>query len=431
VRLAVYSDFAYRRHGGAVYAEQAFVIFLVGLRDYVDRLVLLGRLDPAPRPWHFELPDTVDYEALPHYSSLSEPWSVLSAIGGSVKRFWRVLGEVDVVWLFGPNPLAVLFALLGAMRRRTVVLGVRQDYVAYVGNRHPGRPLMRLAASVLDAAFRLLARRCAVLVVGPRLAHGYSRARRLGVMTVSLTSERELAAVPEPASGVTATGDTAVGAQREAVTVLSVGRLDNEKNPLLLADTLALLNRENPAFTLRVCGEGPLEPGLRERLDALGMSAYAELLGFVPAGPRLQQVYRDSDIFFHTSLTEGVPQVLFEAFAAALPVVATDVGAVAETVDGAALLVPPSDPEAAAAALRRLAGDPALRHRLSLAGHRIARENTREARCGEVAAFLEERAAPRAGGAVTAPHEGAPHAGAPHAGAPHKGVPPGQGSASG
>jgi glycosyltransferase involved in cell wall biosynthesis len=379
VRLAVYCDFAYRRFEGRRYAEQAFALFLMGLREHFERLILLGRLEGSEQRWHFELPDAVDYEPLPHYPSLSEPASVLAAIGTSLRRFWRVLADVDTVWLFGPNPLAVLFALLATVRGRAVVLGIRQDYVAYVVNRHPRRPLLALAARVLDAAFKLIARRCAVLVVGPALAESYSHARRLGVMTVSLMSEREIAERPSGAPSD----------PQAPVTVLSVGRLDNEKNPLLLADTLALLSGEEPEFRLLVCGEGPLEGELRERLARLDVAGRARLLGFVPAGPELSKVYRESDLFLHSSLTEGVPQVLFEAFAAGVAVVATDVGAVAATVDGAALLVAPADPSAAAAALRRLARDLPLRERLVCAGTRIARCNTREQRCREVAEFLQ------------------------------------------
>ena len=65
-----------------------------------------------------------------------------------------------------------------------------------------------------------------------------------------------------------------------------------------------------------------------------------------------------SDVFLHVSWTEGVPQVLFEAFAAGLPVVATDVGGVAQAVDGAALLVAPGD--ALAAAKRAASASPRM-----------------------------------------------------------------------
>ena len=102
------------------------------------------------------------------------------------------------MWLLGPHPLAIVFALLAALRGRRVVLGVRQDLPAYVRNRHPGRRLMIAAASLLEAAFRLLARRSSVIVVGPELARRYRGARDLLEITVSLVDESDVVA-PEVA----------------------------------------------------------------------------------------------------------------------------------------------------------------------------------------------------------------------------------------
>lgn len=385
-RLAVYCDFPYRRREGRVYAEQAFASFLTGVSDALAKrsgeLVLIGRLDPQAERWHFELPESVRFVPLPHYPSLSSPARVLAGLGRSIRSFWRALDEVDAVWLFGPNPLAVAFALAAFARRRRVALGIRQEYISYVRNRHPGKRWLHAAALVLDGAFRLLSRRSSVVVVGPALAERYANSRRLLDISVALVGEGDIIDDSEPIAHSPGDG----------VSVLSVGRLDNEKNPLLLADTLAELcggdGGSDADWRLTVCGEGPLEQPLRERLESRGVAQRAQLRGFVPAGPHLREVYRQSDLFLHASHTEGVPQVLFEAFAAGLPVVATDVGGVAATVGDAALLIPSEDPSAAAAALRRLANDERLREQLARAGLRIVRERTLERQCERVAEFL-------------------------------------------
>ena len=84
---------------------------------------------------------------------------------------------------------------------------------------------------------------------------------------------------------------------------------------------------------------GDVEARLRE----LGVAEHAELLGYVPIDGGLLELYRSSHAFLHVSWTEGLPQTLFEAFAAGLPVVATAVGGVPAAVGDAALLVEPGD----------------------------------------------------------------------------------------
>jgi glycosyltransferase involved in cell wall biosynthesis len=376
VRLGIYCDYSYRRdETGGLWAELAFVRFLVAVAGRFERVTLVGRLDPAPGPWHHAVPPDVDFEPLPHYRSLASPLEPARALVTSLRRFWRLLDRIDAVWLLGPHPLAVAFALLAALRRRPVALGVRQDLAAYLRNRHPRAPALHAAGALLEGAFRLIARRCAVVVVGSAMAERYGRARRLLPTGISLVSERDVApAAPDRRWD---------GELR----VLSVGRLDAEKNPLLLADVLARLG---PRWRLVVCGDGPLREELAARLRALGVADRAEAVGYVPLEAGLLDLYRSSHLLLHCSWTEGVPQVLYEAFAQRLPIVATDVGGVRDAAEGAALLVPPGDADAAARALEALAADDRLREQLVEAGAARARDHSLEASSDRVARFLAD-----------------------------------------
>ena len=281
---------------------------------------------------------------------------------------------MDAVWLLGPHPLAVAFALIALLRRTPVTLGVRQDFPVYVRSRHPGRRLIHLAGDLLEGAYRLLARRCPTVVVGPELARNYRRAKRLLPITVSLVSEGDLM-----------TSEDARGRRKPPLTVLSVGRLETEKNPLMLAD---VAQRLGDGWRLVVCGESPLEGQLRERLEALGVADRVELRGYIPLDGGLFDLYRSADALLHVSWTEGVPQVLAEAFAARLPVAATSVGGVAEAVGEAALLIPPGDPDAAARAIERIGTEDGLAERLAERGAERVRTRTLEAESARVAAFL-------------------------------------------
>jgi len=375
LRAAVYLDQAFWREGEEIFAARSFVLFLGKLAERFDELTVTARLSPQPSSSHYRLPPPARFAPLPHYGSAARPLSVIRAARESAARFAELLERVDVVWLLGPHPFALLFARMAARRGKRVVLGVRQDLPRYVGNRHPRRPDLKLVAETLDLAYRRLARRHPAVVVGPDLARKYGAARELLQIYVSLISAAEIDPVESRASR----------GYEGQVRMLSVGRLDAEKNPLMLAD---VLERLEPRFELVVCGDGPLEAELASRIAERGLRSRAELLGHVPMGEELMRLYRESDLFLHVSWTEGVPQVLLESFAAALPVVATAVGGVAEAAGDGALLIPPGDPDAAAAAVRQVASSSELRARLLSAGHAIAEDHTIEAEADRVARFL-------------------------------------------
>lgn len=120
--------------------------------------------------------------------------------------------------------------------------------------------------------------------------------------------------------------------------------------------------------SIRFCGvgQGPLEAEVTALRDRLGLQPFVTLTGHRPDATRVMASF---DIFVLASGWEGLPVALMEACALGLPIVATEVGGVAERFTGGAdaLLVPPGRPDLLAAALLEMAGDAALRARLSAA----------------------------------------------------------------
>ena len=379
LRVAVYTDYLYRRVGDRVYGERAFTLFLAALGQRLGRLRLVGRLAPDDRELaRYPVGSSAELVGLPYYPSLARPLPALAAFARSLRLLWRSLDDVDCAWLLGPHPLALMLSAMAVLRRRRLVLGVRQDLPRYVRSRHRGRRSLLLAAQTLELAYRALARFCAVIVVGPELARHYRRSRRLLEIAVSLVDASQI--LPPAAVDRREYGGE--------LTVLSVGRVDAEKNPLLLAEVLARLLEGEPRWRLVVCGEGPMLEALGARLRELGIADRATLPGYLPLDGGLLELYRESHVLLHVSWTEGVPQVIFEAFGAALPVVATDVGGIRDALDDAVRLVPRGDARAAAGAVAALAGDPAQRRQLVGAGHRRVSETTRDAVASRVARFL-------------------------------------------
>jgi glycosyltransferase involved in cell wall biosynthesis len=347
--------------------------------------VLLGRaFRTSAFDGYVALPPTVRFVALPYYADLTQLRAVGAAALGTSRRVWAALARLDTIWVFGPHPFSLMIVALARLRRRKVVLGVRQETLAYFRARLPSRrwaPAMILIHA-LDRSYRLLARSFGTVVIGQAIARRYGGKgpKLLPLISDSVVPAREVAAEPVTRDW---TG---------ALELLTVGRIDPEKNPLLLVDALAELERQEPGrYRLAWAGGGPLAERVRERAEALGISDRLQLHGWVPFGPELLTLYRRAHLFVHVSLTEGVPRVITEALAFALPIVATDVGGVRTALDDgrAGLLVPRNDRTALVATIRRLAGDAELREILVTRGLKLARERTLEAQAELVAEFIQ------------------------------------------
>lgn len=111
-------------------------------------------------------------------------------------------------------------------------------------------------------------------------------------------------------------------------TVGFVGRLCDQKNPLLALDAFALLHRMRPDSRLVMIGGGELEEVVARRVETLGLGASIELAGNSPALAR----YPTFDALLCSSSYEGMAVTFLEALANGVPIVSTDVGGVDELV---------------------------------------------------------------------------------------------------
>jgi glycosyltransferase involved in cell wall biosynthesis len=126
-----------------------------------------------------------------------------------------------------------------------------------------------------------------------------------------------------------------------------------------LLQALALIR--NVECELTVVGEGPIVGELERLAAELGISDRMRFVGYKSA-EEVQQYYIETDAFILPTRSDAFANVILEAMAAALPVIATDVGGVAEAVvDGeTGIVVEPRRPDQLATAIQLLADDRAL-----------------------------------------------------------------------
>ena len=372
----MYIDFVYQSADGILTVDQAVVKFITELAPRVGEVVLFGRLSETGPAAPYMVPaEGVRFVALPHYESVADVRALIGSFRGAGRAFAETLDTLDAVWLFGPHPLAIVFARIAKSRGVPVLLGVRQDFPRYIAGRvsRVNRIWAMPIAWAHELTYRAMARKTPAVVVGDQLALNYRAARRPHVrpVGVSLISAADIVEPGHPLSH-----DWDEGPLR----ILSVGRLDPEKNPLLLIDVITALHARDPRWRLDVVGDGPLADDVAARAHRAGIADQVELHGHVTNGSQLHSLYRQAHALLHVSYTEGLPQVLFEAAAAGLPIVATDVGGVRGALRGgdAGLLIPPADCEAAVRELERVRDDAPLRAALTRNALEIAREGTIE-----------------------------------------------------
>ncbi len=127
--------------------------------------------------------------------------------------------------------------------------------------------------------------------------------------------------------------------------IVMIGRLVMQKNPRLFVEGARRLRALLPAARFHLVGDGPLRPDVERWIADAGLGDCVELLGERSDVPEL---LRAADLFWLTSDWEGLPNVVLEAMASGLPVVATDVGGTAElfTSDVEGALIAAGDCEA-------------------------------------------------------------------------------------
>lgn len=159
-----------------------------------------------------------------------------------------------------------------------------------------------------------------------------------------------------------------LGIPRDAILVATAGRLSPEKNHLGLVDAARQVLAQDPDVYFAIFGEGFLRPDLEKAIRDAGMARRFFLPGF---RCDVRSLLHEIDIFVLPSHTEGLPNVILEAFACRKPAVATSVGGTPEVVRQGenGFLVPAGEMGAFAAAIMDLVTNPDLRRRMGDNGY--------------------------------------------------------------
>ena len=348
-RVALIADGLGATHGVTRALEElrergvpGFEVEVIGTDAHVDR----------------RLPSVAE-AAVPHYAGLTVGVPSLPSVVEALSE-----GRYDLLHLCTPGPAGIAAALTGRLLGLPTAGSYHTELSAYAGLRS-GDAGLKLRTDLALAAF-----------------YGHCDV----VLSPSTHSDERLGALGIPAERI-ARWDRGVDLARfsperrrpglldpSRINVLYAGRLTREKGAGLLADAFLEAHRRRPALQLVLAGGGPEEALLRERLGAA-----ATFLGWLE-GDALADAYASADLFLFCSQTDTYGQVLLEAQASGLPIVAVAAGGPAELVaHGRSGLLCSPDPEVLGLTLAGLGGSPSARRRLSGGGLRAVQERSWEA----------------------------------------------------
>jgi len=173
--------------------------------------------------------------------------------------------------------------------------------------------------------------------------------------------------------------------------VLYAGNIKPHKNLERLIEAFHMIRRgELEHVKLLIIGDEISKYAtLRRAVHRYKLHKHVRFFGFVP-NQTLAVLYRLAAVFVFPSLYEGFGLPPLEAMASGTPVITSNVSSLPEVVGDAALLIDPMQPDAIAAAIRRVLSDPALREDLRARGLRRAREFSWERSIGRVRQIYDE-----------------------------------------
>jgi glycosyltransferase involved in cell wall biosynthesis/predicted metal-dependent phosphoesterase TrpH len=353
-RIALIADGIGARHGVTATIEKirelgmpGFEIEVVGTDAGVDR----------------RLPAAAELE-VPFYAGMSLGVPGLPGLAETLAE-----GRYDAVHVTAPGPAGVAATLLNRIAGTPLVASYHTELATYAGVRSGDDGLEALAQAALGAFYG-----AASLVLSPSPAADRSLLA-LGVESGNLGRWER---------GVDVTrfdpGKAVRGEFPGEVKVLYAGRLTREKGVELLAESFLRARKADPRLHLLLAGEGPEEAWLRDRLGE-----HATFLGWLE-GERLARAYASADFFLFCSTTDTYGQVVLEAGASGLPVVAIAEGGPASLVENRHTgMLCQADPDHVAGTVLQLASSPLLRRHLGASAARAARERSWEQAMGQLA----------------------------------------------
>ncbi|MBI4435269.1 glycosyltransferase family 4 protein [Candidatus Uhrbacteria bacterium] len=312
-------------------------------------------------------------------------------------RLWKSCRTfLRAVASFEPDIVACHSTMAGLIGRLSLRGRIPTIFTAHGWGFTQGAPLpRRLLLPVLE---RLAGRFCRRIICVSRNDLELARSHHIApddklvqiYNGIEATDSRSLGSARMAGS---ARDDTREVRMAHTIRIFFVGRLALPKNPFLLVEAFARLDRElQEQARVTIIGDGPDRERLEELIKKLGLQARVELTGSIPREQVLARLGEEADLFVLLSRWEGFPYSILEAMAASVPVIASRVGGIHEMLEhGGGIIIHGDDLASLTSALTTLLHDPQTREHLGAAAKRAVEQHfSVEQMCERTGTLYEE-----------------------------------------
>ncbi len=381
MKIFAYNDFILKESGNQFYADDSHILFIKHTsEEYFEDNILGSRSILSENKGHyFFTSDSKKVLKFPFYKSVSDFFTKPSLFSAAKNILKKEIPNFDVFWLTWPHPISFL-VLLMIGKKKPVVLFVRQNLEALIHVRYNGinRFVGKKFTQFLYVYARKFHKNALVVSVGDEMYHYFKPVFENNYqVSDSIVSEKQQ--LP-PRTKIT-----------NDPKLLFVGRLEPEKGLFDLLKAVKILNQSIPV-SLTIVGEGGLEKELKEFVVSNNLSNQVKFEGYKAFGEELFELYKSHDIMVISSYSEGLPKIINEARAFAMPIVTTKVGGIARELkeDETCLFVPPGNPDLFAAAVLFLIHNSSVYTRISKNLHDQFTSNSLEFWSGEFASIVKQ-----------------------------------------
>lgn len=324
----IFDDQIFYLNGGEYSSNEAHILFMIGMRRFFPNLVFCSRLSPTPDSGCYLIPGEIEICTLPYYKNIFDLYAKSIIL---LPQIWRkVKSNIhawDIICLSWPNPVSMLIIIMVKIKfpKKLIMLLVRQNLKKLVKLRYHGikKIIAVFMVELLESLLKLFGKTSIIFPLSKEVYQKFIGSFknvhliRLPPLSNNNINKLKLRDVLKP---------------NDTLQLLYVGRLESEKGLPYLFQSLIILKKQYIKFHLNLVGTGQDEKELQKLAAEYHLNKEISFHGYIKYGESLFSFYKNSDLFILPSLSEGSPNVLMEAMAFGVPIIATNVGGIPEII---------------------------------------------------------------------------------------------------